>query len=208
MPSSGEKKKRFKIHFDYRDRYVYIINGQDIDTNFGLSTCCKFDLLNKRWTKLPNTSLKCNTPGSVTTPDKQYLYIFGGYLKSQEFCQRLCLNESKCGLKAETWRHVSVKIDESTYNFKLANGIGTIALAQNPSKVLILGGYTNCSYILDLQRNSLETHDENAMEQKDYIYNNLHIYQGKILIPGYGNIVVYDHDTPEKNVCLSSKGTH
>ena len=65
----GIHKKKFKIHYDYKDRYVYVINGVDCYTNLPLSSCRKFDLSNQKWISMPDSKLKCSSPGSVISRD-------------------------------------------------------------------------------------------------------------------------------------------
>ena len=91
MPCSGLKKSRFKMHNDYGDKFVYVLNGIDSDTNIFQNTCMRFDLQSHLWKTLPTMNNPCTQPGTVISKDKNYLFAFGDYFQHKFFCERLTI---------------------------------------------------------------------------------------------------------------------
>ena len=77
LPSLCEGKSCFAFFYKYPTRWLYTVGGESaIDTI--TKSCEKFDVYNKKWTRLPDVlTVRCN-PGLLEFDDK-YLYSFGGF---------------------------------------------------------------------------------------------------------------------------------
>ena len=75
MPDIRVPRTSFAAHYDFGDRYVYVIGGCDGE-DMMLRDCEKFDVLNQRWVQMPPLNHKRGNPGTFITPDRRYLYVF------------------------------------------------------------------------------------------------------------------------------------
>lgn len=68
----------FAVHYDYGDRFLYVIGGNG-KGGTTMKHTEKYDVLNERWTKLPELNVERANPGTFISSDKRYLYIFQGF---------------------------------------------------------------------------------------------------------------------------------
>lgn len=52
MPCINIARTSFAAHYDFGDRYVYVIGGSNQDGNM-IRDCEKFDVYNQRWIAMP-----------------------------------------------------------------------------------------------------------------------------------------------------------
>tara|TARA_B110000285_G_C15055664_1_gene579421 strand:- start:784 stop:1134 length:351 start_codon:yes stop_codon:yes gene_type:complete len=75
LPPISKGRKSFTAHYDFGDRYIYVLGGCD-DTETIVKDCEKFDILNNKWVAMPPLNFERGNPGTFITEDKKYLYAF------------------------------------------------------------------------------------------------------------------------------------
>lgn len=72
-----EGKSCFAYFYRCPERYLYVVGGEISITKIS-GSCEKFDIFNKKWTKLDSLNeVRCN-PG-ITVFKEHWLYAFGGF---------------------------------------------------------------------------------------------------------------------------------
>ena len=75
MPSIHHARTSFAAHYDFGDRYVYIIGGSNQD-GFMIKNCEKFDVFNQKWIVMPSLNMERGNPGTFISEDRRYIYAF------------------------------------------------------------------------------------------------------------------------------------
>lgn len=65
----------FSAHYDFGDRFIYVIGGCDSSNNM-IKDCEKFDVLNNKWISMPSLNFERGNPGTFITEDGRYLFAF------------------------------------------------------------------------------------------------------------------------------------
>lgn len=78
MPDIGVARTSFAAHYDFGDRYVYVIGGSNNQDRM-VTDCEKFDVLNQKWIKMPSLNCERGNPGTFISADRRYLYAFQGF---------------------------------------------------------------------------------------------------------------------------------
>lgn len=80
LPSISLGRTSFAAHYDFEDRFIYIIGGDCEDKS--IASCEKFDILNLKWHPMPSLNFERANPGTFISNDKRYLYAFQGFRTS------------------------------------------------------------------------------------------------------------------------------
>ena len=78
LPSIKHGRTSFAAHYDFLDRYIYVIGGADKNGEM-MDQCEKFDVFELKWTMMPSLNFKRCNPGILITQCKKYLYSYYGY---------------------------------------------------------------------------------------------------------------------------------
>lgn len=78
MPNINVARTSFAAHYDFGDRYVYVIGGCNKNGRM-ITNCEKFDVLNQRWIVMPSLNMERGNPGTFVSQDRRYLYAFEGF---------------------------------------------------------------------------------------------------------------------------------
>ena len=78
MPDIHLARTSFAAHYDFGDRYVYVIGGCDGRDEM-VRQCEKFDVRGQKWIKMPPLNIERGNPGTFISSDRRYLYAFQGF---------------------------------------------------------------------------------------------------------------------------------
>ena len=78
MPNIGLGRTSFAAHYDFGDRFVYIIGGSNYQEKM-VTDCEKFDVFNQKWIQMPSLNFERGNPGTFISDDRRYLYAFQGF---------------------------------------------------------------------------------------------------------------------------------
>lgn len=78
MPNIPHGRTSFAAHYDFGDRFVYIIGGSNRE-GFMIKNCEKFDVYNQKWIVMPSLNMERGNPGTLVSQDRRYLYAFQGF---------------------------------------------------------------------------------------------------------------------------------
>ena len=81
MPSIRIGRTSFAAHYDFGDRFVYVIGGS-VKNGKMIKNCEKFDILNQKWVEMPELNFERGNPGTFISKDRRYLYVFKGFVNS------------------------------------------------------------------------------------------------------------------------------
>ena len=103
MPFSGFARTRFRMHNEFGENMVYIINGLDTFTNLLSNICTRFDMQTRKWKRMPNLTNTCPQPGTMISRNNNYLYAFGDYMNNKNFCERLSIGKFLPHADKQAW---------------------------------------------------------------------------------------------------------
>ena len=132
------------------EKYIYVLGGQNDETDEFLDNCAKFDINNLKWTFLPNMLKKRLSPGIFQ--NKDFLYVFGGKDPSIE----------RFDLQNEIWDEIKCQFPEIMGNkgqFSLfENRIfkkGKSPILDDQNAILIFGGTLKEIYKFDIENHEI-----------------------------------------------------
>lgn len=82
MPDIRLSRTSFAAHYDFGDRYVYILGGSNRQDKM-VRECEKFDVFNQKWIEMPQMNMERGNPGTYISADRRYLYAFQGFKNTQ-----------------------------------------------------------------------------------------------------------------------------
>lgn len=77
-PDSQGKLTGFAYHYNYGDRFIYIMGGRNTLSNEKINKCAKFDVSSLKWHIMADMNRERYAPGTFISKDYKYLYAFGG----------------------------------------------------------------------------------------------------------------------------------
>lgn len=83
MPDIRLSRTSFAAHYDFGDRYVYVLGGSNRDGKM-VKECEKFDVFNQKWIEMPKLNIERGNPGTFISEDRRYLYAFQGFRNIQQ----------------------------------------------------------------------------------------------------------------------------
>ena len=90
----------FAAHYDFEDRFIYVLGGNISSESRSTNLCEKFDVYNLKWHKMPAMKEERANPGTFITADKKYLYAVQGFKNDNvivESIERLDLTDQDKG---------------------------------------------------------------------------------------------------------------
>ena len=83
LPPLKVARSSFAAHYDFGDRFIYIIGGADSSGQM-IQNCEKFDIFNQVWHPMPSLKHSRGNPGTFMSNDKRYLYAFQGFVNRND----------------------------------------------------------------------------------------------------------------------------
>lgn len=114
LPDMFLGRTSFAAHYDFEDRFIYVIGGNIVDDGQSSDECEKFDVYNLTWSPMPRLNERRSNPGTFISNDKEHLYVFFGFRQGQgQFNDKIVSHIERLALKSEeaTWEAIQVKND-------------------------------------------------------------------------------------------------
>lgn len=109
LPDINLGRTSFAAHYDFEDRYIYVVGGDNQDES--KTDCEKFDVFNLKWTQMPPMNEPRANPGTFIDSKKHYLYAFEGFqTKKEEHRQNTIMSFERLDLLNENkgWELIEV----------------------------------------------------------------------------------------------------
>ena len=105
-------RSSFAAHYDFGERYIYLIGGTR-DNEGMIADCEYFDTKLNRWHEMPSLNEPRSNPGVLISNDKQYMYVFWGFINVNSYSSKTMGTIERIELAniSKGWEFVEVSRD-------------------------------------------------------------------------------------------------